>query len=67
MYQIENLSSNPKCKSKRAISKDNAIKTIVTPHKEGIITTRQLLDKYIALTSEKSLPRSLQHIAHTFT
>ena len=66
IYQLEHLQSEPKLKAKESKCKDQAIATIVTPHKSGEITIRQLLDKYINLESEQSLPRELKHIEHTF-
>ena len=63
MYQINVLKSGPKLKQKKSsISKDKAIKTIVQQHAQGLISTRELLTKYIEKTSDHCLSRSLRHI-----
>ena len=64
LYQIENLNSSPKRKSNAAIQNDRAIATIINQHKKGKITSRELLTKYMNLTSEHSLPKDLRRIDH---
>ena len=63
LFQIKVLNSEPKTKQKKSsIQKDAAITKIISQHGRGEITHRQLLDKYINLTSEHALLRQLRHI-----
>lgn len=63
-YQIQNLVTRPKTKMPLAISKDKSITTIVNQHKQGIISNKQLLQKYIEITAEHSLPNELRHLQY---
>ena len=54
IFQISDLNIIIKTYFRRNF--DETIANDVTQHKEGIITTRQLLDKYINITSKHSLP-----------
>ena len=63
-YQLEKLNSKLKTKRKEALWKDKALTTIVNQHKKGEISSKQLLQKYIARTAEHSLPRELRHLQY---
>lgn len=62
-YQIEKLKSSPKKKDDKLVQKDKAIASWVRKHKRNEITFKVLFEKYMRLTSEKSLPRNLRHFS----
>jgi len=61
-YQLQNLVTKAKSKRDFATKKDKALTTIVGQHKRGEISTKLLLEKYIEITAEHSLPSELRHL-----